>query len=203
MLQRNYNFYMAVSLALLFRDLLLSLFTQQRPPRGRASTIKNKEAPIKTLDGSRSHESELLGALAPEEPPALGAKHVGSCSRHPWRRWEELVGGRGRGRVCAGAHLPPGSMAELALQQSKRKRELDADEAEASSTEGKEAGVGNGTSAPVRLPFSGFRVKKVLRESARDKIIFLHGKVPIGSSGEGIRKGMTHSSPRRRVFFFF
>lgn len=94
-------------------------------------------------------------------------------------------------------------MAELALQQSKRKRELDADEAEASSTEGKEAGVGNGTSAPVRLPFSGFRVKKVLRESARDKIIFLHGKVPIGSSGEGIRKGMTHSSPRRRVFFFF
>ena len=38
-------------------------------------------------------------------------------------------------------------------------------------------GVGNGTSAPVRLPFSGFRVQKVLRESARDKIIFLHGKV--------------------------
>ncbi|KAB0376317.1 hypothetical protein FD755_010761 [Muntiacus reevesi] len=71
-------------------------------------------------------------------------------------------------------------MAELVHQQSKRKRELDADEAEASSTEGKEAGVGNGTSAPVRLPFSGFRVKKVLRESARDKIIFLHGKVPIG-----------------------
>lgn len=94
-------------------------------------------------------------------------------------------------------------MAELAHQQSKRKRELDAEEAEASSTEGEEAGVGNGTSAPVRLPFSGFRVKKVLRESARDKIIFLHGKVPIGSSGEGIRKGVTQSSPRRRIFFFF
>ncbi|XP_043729472.1 m7GpppX diphosphatase [Cervus elaphus] len=75
-------------------------------------------------------------------------------------------------------------MAELAHQQSKRKRELDADEAETSSTEGKEEGVGNGTSAPVRLPFSGFRVKKVLRESARDKIIFLHGKVN-EASGDG------------------
>uniref|UniRef100_A0A4W2BN28 CMP-N-acetylneuraminate-beta-galactosamide-alpha-2,3-sialyltransferase 4 n=1 Tax=Bos indicus x Bos taurus TaxID=30522 RepID=A0A4W2BN28_BOBOX len=75
-------------------------------------------------------------------------------------------------------------MAELAHQQSKRKRELDAEEAEASSTEGEEAGVGNGTSAPVRLPFSGFRVKKVLRESARDKIIFLHGKVN-EASGDG------------------
>ncbi|XP_068834795.1 m7GpppX diphosphatase isoform X1 [Capricornis sumatraensis] len=72
-------------------------------------------------------------------------------------------------------------MAELAHPQSKRKRELDVEETEASSTEGEQAGVGNGTSAPVRLPFSGFRVKKVLRESARDKIIFLHGKVPIGS----------------------
>ena len=94
-------------------------------------------------------------------------------------------------------------MAELAHPQSKRKRELDAEEMEASSTEGEQAGVGNGTSAPVRLPFSGFRVKKVLRESARDKIIFLHGKVPIGTSGEGIRKRVTQSSPRRRIFFFF
>ena len=94
-------------------------------------------------------------------------------------------------------------MAELAHPQSKRKRELDAEETEASSTEGEQAGVGNGTSAPVRLPFSGFRVKKVLRESARDKIIFLHGKVPIGTSGEGIRKRVTQSSPRRRIFFFF
>ncbi|XP_006731395.1 m7GpppX diphosphatase [Leptonychotes weddellii] len=68
-------------------------------------------------------------------------------------------------------------MAALAPQPSKRKRELDGEEAEAASIEEKEAGVGNGTSAPVRLPFSGFRVKKVLRESARDKIIFLHGKV--------------------------
>lgn len=74
-------------------------------------------------------------------------------------------------------------MADLATQPSKRKRELDAEEAEAASTEAKEAGVENGTSAPVRLPFSGFRVKKVLRESARDKIIFLHGKVPLGNPG--------------------
>ncbi|XP_059785216.1 m7GpppX diphosphatase isoform X2 [Balaenoptera ricei] len=75
-------------------------------------------------------------------------------------------------------------MADTAPQPNKRKRELDAEEAEAPSTEGKEAGVGNGTSAPVRLPFSGFRVKKVLRESARDKIIFLHGKVN-EASGDG------------------
>ncbi|XP_060227497.1 m7GpppX diphosphatase isoform X2 [Meriones unguiculatus] len=61
--------------------------------------------------------------------------------------------------------------------QLKRKREAEAEEAETPSTEEKEAGVGNGTSEPVRLPFSGFKVQKVLRESARDKIIFLHGKV--------------------------
>uniref|UniRef100_A0A9L0IA56 Decapping enzyme, scavenger n=1 Tax=Equus asinus TaxID=9793 RepID=A0A9L0IA56_EQUAS len=67
--------------------------------------------------------------------------------------------------------------ADAAPQGSKRKRDLDAEEAEAPSTKEKEAGFGNGTAAPVRLPFSSFRVKKVLRESARDKIIFLHGKV--------------------------
>uniref|UniRef100_A0A8D1DAQ0 m7GpppX diphosphatase n=1 Tax=Sus scrofa TaxID=9823 RepID=A0A8D1DAQ0_PIG len=75
-------------------------------------------------------------------------------------------------------------MADTAPQPSKRKRERDPEEAEAPSTEEKEARVGNGTSAPVRLPFSGFRVKKVLRESARDKIIFLHGKVN-EASGDG------------------
>ncbi|CAH6859983.1 Dcps [Phodopus roborovskii] len=61
----------------------------------------------------------------------------------------------------------------------KRKRESEAEEAETPSTDEKEAGVGNGASAPVRLPFSGFRVQKVLRESARDKIIFLHGKTTV------------------------
>ncbi|XP_012864882.1 PREDICTED: m7GpppX diphosphatase [Dipodomys ordii] len=71
-----------------------------------------------------------------------------------------------------------------AAPQSKRKRETDTEEAEAPSADQKEAGVGNGTSAPVRLPFSGFRVQKVLRESARDKIIFLHGKVN-EESGDG------------------
>ncbi|XP_014649197.1 PREDICTED: m7GpppX diphosphatase isoform X2 [Ceratotherium simum simum] len=75
-------------------------------------------------------------------------------------------------------------MADTGPPPSKRKRELDAEETEAPSTEQKEAGVGNGTSAPDRLPFSGFRVKKVLRESARDKIIFLHGKVN-EASGDG------------------
>lgn len=71
-------------------------------------------------------------------------------------------------------------MADAAPPPSKRKRELDAAGVEAAGTEDKEteeAGIGNGTSASVRFPFSGFRVKKVLRESARDKILFLHGKV--------------------------
>lgn len=77
-------------------------------------------------------------------------------------------------------------MADAAPPPNKRKRELAGGEAEASGTEDKKAkvaGVGNGTSAPVRLPFSGFRVEKVLRESARDKILFLHGKVPWAALG--------------------
>lgn len=71
-------------------------------------------------------------------------------------------------------------MADAIPPPSKRKREVEAAETEAASTEdneAKESGIGNGTTAPVRFPFSGFRVKKVLRESARDKILFLHGKV--------------------------
>lgn len=72
--------------------------------------------------------------------------------------------------------------------QLKRKREQEAEEAETPSPEEKEAGVGNGISAPVRLPFSGFRVQKVLRESARDKIIFLHGKVPLNTPGNAGRR---------------
>ncbi|KAK2099733.1 hypothetical protein P7K49_021081 [Saguinus oedipus] len=75
-------------------------------------------------------------------------------------------------------------MADAVPQPSKRKRELDLEEAPAASTEEKKADVGNGTCAPVRLPFSGFRLQKVLRESARDKIIFLHGKVN-EASGDG------------------
>uniref|UniRef100_A0A2K5ERU6 m7GpppX diphosphatase n=1 Tax=Aotus nancymaae TaxID=37293 RepID=A0A2K5ERU6_AOTNA len=69
-------------------------------------------------------------------------------------------------------------MADAAPQPSKRKCKLDVD------TEEKEAGVGNSTCAPVCLPFSGFRAQKVLRESARDKIIFLQGKVN-EASGDG------------------
>nr|XP_004665527.1 m7GpppX diphosphatase [Jaculus jaculus] len=74
-------------------------------------------------------------------------------------------------------------MADVA-PQPKRKRELEAEGAEALSTKEKEPGIGNGTSAFVSLPFSGFKVQKVLRESARDKIIFLHGKVN-EDSGDG------------------
>ncbi|XP_069904394.1 m7GpppX diphosphatase isoform X1 [Oryctolagus cuniculus] len=75
-------------------------------------------------------------------------------------------------------------MADAVPQPVKRKREWDAEEAEAPSPEKKDGGVGNGTPAPVSLPFSGFRLQKVLRESARDKIIFLHGKVN-EASGDG------------------
>ncbi|XP_074177317.1 m7GpppX diphosphatase isoform X3 [Rhinolophus sinicus] len=78
-------------------------------------------------------------------------------------------------------------MADAAPPPGKRKREQDAAGVEAAGTEDKEtkeAGIGNGTSASVRFPFSGFRVKKVLRESARDKILFLHGKVN-EASGDG------------------
>lgn len=88
------------------------------------------------------------------------------------------------GWACPGsaqAHTLAGNMADAAPPPGKRKREVDAAGVEAASTEDKEtkeAGTGNGTSASVRFPFSGFRVKKVLRESARDKILFLHGKVP-------------------------
>ncbi|KAM5226206.1 m7GpppX diphosphatase isoform 2-T6 [Hipposideros larvatus] len=78
-------------------------------------------------------------------------------------------------------------MADAAPPPGKRKRELDAADAEAAGKEdkdAKEAGIGNGTSASVRFPFSGFKVQKVLRESARDKILFLHGKVN-EASGDG------------------
>ncbi|XP_062053311.1 m7GpppX diphosphatase [Lepus europaeus] len=75
-------------------------------------------------------------------------------------------------------------MADAVPQPVKRKREWDAEEAGAPSPEKKDGGVGNGTLAPVSLPFSGFRLQKVLRESARDKIIFLHGKVN-EASGDG------------------
>lgn len=91
-------------------------------------------------------------------------------------------------------------MAEGTPPPSKRKRELDAAGAEADGTENKEAkkaGVGNGTAAPVRFPFSGFKVQKVLRESARDKILFLHGKVPEAALGGDA--GVAPGTPERRA----
>ncbi|XP_003795938.1 m7GpppX diphosphatase [Otolemur garnettii] len=76
-------------------------------------------------------------------------------------------------------------MADAAPLPSKRKRELVAEAApEAPCREETGAGVGNGSAVTARLPFSGFRVQKVLRESARDKIIFLHGKVNESSGDE-------------------
>lgn len=114
---------------------------------------------------------------------------------------------KGRGqqlRRAGGYGSSPGSMADTA-PQLKRKREPEAEESETPSTDEKEAGVGNGASAPVRLPFSGFRVQKVLRESARDKIIFLHGKVPLSTRGAGgwgrTRERGNQSSRQSAVFF--
>ncbi|XP_073922496.1 m7GpppX diphosphatase isoform X2 [Castor canadensis] len=111
---------------------------------------------------------------------ALSTPGVGVAASQSVRSSYE---GRGQRLEGAGAQLLEGSMADVA-PQPKRKRELDAEEAEAPRPEEKEDGTGNGTSAPVRLPFSGFRVQKVLKESARDKIIFLHGKVN-EDSGDG------------------
>ena len=101
--------------------------------------------------------------------PGVEVQSLTDCEEGPQGAWAEASS-------CRRVRFFPGSMADTA-PQLKRKREQEAEEAETPSTEEKEAGVGNGTSAPVRLPFSGFRVQKVLRESARDKIIFLHGKV--------------------------
>lgn len=101
----------------------------------------------------------------------------------------------------AQAHTPVGNMADAAPPPGKRKRELDAADAEAAGKEdkdAKEAGIGNGTSASVRFPFSGFKVQKVLRESARDKILFLHGKVPQRQLWAGTRV-CDQSPPERRI----
>lgn len=94
-------------------------------------------------------------------------------------------------------------MADAKPQAIKRKRDWDAEEAQAPSPEQKEGGVGNGTSAPASLPFSGFRVQKVLRESARDKIIVLHGKVPLGRLWVG--RGLEGANRRfaRRILFVY
>lgn len=74
----------------------------------------------------------------------------------------------------AQAHTSRLAVQELAYPQSKER--TDAEETEASSTEGEQAGVGNGISLPpVRLPFSGFRVKKRLR-SLRGTKSFSHGR---------------------------
>ncbi|XP_020856358.1 m7GpppX diphosphatase isoform X1 [Phascolarctos cinereus] len=76
-------------------------------------------------------------------------------------------------------------MADPSVQPGKRKREEEEEEEEeekeesllASGPGGDKEPVGNGTAASTRFPFSGFRLQKVLKESSRDKIIFLHGKV--------------------------
>ncbi|XP_028931606.1 m7GpppX diphosphatase [Ornithorhynchus anatinus] len=79
-------------------------------------------------------------------------------------------------------------MAEPSVPGGKRKREAVAEEGgEAEGVPepaGAEAAVGNGTAEPARFPFTGFRLQKVLRESAREKTLFLHGKVN-ESSGDG------------------
>jgi hypothetical protein len=128
---------------------------------------------------------------------ALSTPGVGVAASQSVRSSYE---GRGQRLEGAGAQLLEGSMADVA-PQPKRKRELDAEEAEAPRPEEKEDGTGNGTSAPVRLPFSGFRVQKVLKESARDKIIFLHGKVLL--SNPGWRRGKEGANHRLLSGFFF
>ncbi|XP_072467640.1 CMP-N-acetylneuraminate-beta-galactosamide-alpha-2,3-sialyltransferase 4 isoform X2 [Notamacropus eugenii] len=77
-------------------------------------------------------------------------------------------------------------MEDPSVQPGKRKREEEKEEelVLAPGPGGDKEPVGNGTAAPTRFPFSGFRLQKVLKESSRDKIIFLHGKVN-ETSGDG------------------
>lgn len=134
------------------------------------------------------------------EVAALPAQSMLGFEVQPLTGCEEAQGAWAAAPTCRRVLLFPGSMADVA-QQLKRKREPEAEEAETPSTDGKEAGVGNGASAPIRLPFSGFRVQKVLRESARDKIIFLHGKVPLSTREGGGRERGNQSSRQKRCFF--
>ncbi|KAM9221377.1 m7GpppX diphosphatase isoform 1-T2 [Dugong dugon] len=141
---------------------------------------------------STCHSSQLTGLRYPTEPtrtrgfPPKPVRSWDRGSAHPPPEAAARGGARRTGRRSRlrKRTSPSGSMADTPAQPSKRKREPDAEGAEGPGPGEKEAAVGNGTSAPVRLPFSGFTVQKVLRESARDKIIFLHGKVN-EASGDG------------------
>ncbi|XP_036601560.1 m7GpppX diphosphatase isoform X1 [Trichosurus vulpecula] len=81
-------------------------------------------------------------------------------------------------------------MADPSVQPGKRRREEEEEKEKeeesvlAPGPGGDKEPVGNGTAASSHFPFSGFRLQKVLRESSRDKIIFLHGKVN-ETSGDG------------------
>ncbi|XP_007495164.1 m7GpppX diphosphatase isoform X2 [Monodelphis domestica] len=75
-------------------------------------------------------------------------------------------------------------MADPLVQSGKRKREEESESTQTPGPRGDKAAVGNGTAASTSFPFSGFRLQKVLKESSRDKIIFLHGKVN-ETSGDG------------------
>lgn len=120
-----------------------------------------------------------VAAVPARSMPGVEVQSPTGCEEGPQGAWAAAP-------ACRRVPFFPGSMADSA-PQLKRKREQEAEET--AGTEEKEAGVGNGTSAPARLPFSGFRVQKVLRESARDKIIFLHGKVPLNTRGDAGKRG--------------
>ncbi|XP_053449787.1 m7GpppX diphosphatase isoform X2 [Nycticebus coucang] len=128
-----------------------------------------------------SHQAGLATSVT--RIPAAGHRVPDACADQagtgPRAARREAGSRRGRSGGLARRRTPPaGRMADVVPQPIKRKREPDSEAApEASCTEETGAGVGNGTAVTVRLPFSGFRVQKVLRESAREKIIFLHGKV--------------------------
>lgn len=150
--------------------------------------VQNLQNPTKT----QSRPGNEVAALPSQSLPGFEVQPLTGC--------EEAQGAWAAAPTFRRVLLFPGRMADAA-PQLKRKREPEAEEAETPSTDGKEAGVGNGASAPVRLPFSGFRVQKVLRESARDKIIFLHGKVPLSTREGGARERGNQSSRQKRCFF--
>lgn len=53
--------------------------------------------------------------------------------------------------------------------------------------------------AAAPFPLAELRLRRVLRESARDKAVFLHGEVPRGAGVGGGRTGYTHRCLPRRA----
>lgn len=54
----------------------------------------------------------------------------------------------------------------------------------------------DGAAAAAPFPLAELRLRRVLRESARDKAVFLHGEVPAGTGEPGGPDAIFHPPPR-------